>query len=64
MNWREDYAKEAAQDGRHAARSGEGKNPYTPGSMEYSAWKQGWKGMQELEELVRDLRTKYPPLKG
>ena len=50
MTWREDYAKEAAQDGRHAARSGEGNNPHTPGSMEYSAWEQGWEGVQKQED--------------
>lgn len=64
MNWRENYAKEAAQDGRHAAGSGGGENPHTPGSIEYAAWEQGWEGAQGREELIRDLRMKYPPLKG
>lgn len=60
-NHRENYAKEAAQDGRYAARSGNEENPHIPGSLEYSAWNQGWEGVQGLEEFVRELRAKYPP---
>ncbi len=61
MNWREDYAKEAAQDGRRAARFGDDKNPHTPGSITYAAWEQGWEGVQVEEELIVKVKTKYPP---
>ena len=50
MSHREDYAKEAAQDGRHAARSGDDKNPHPTGSMEYAAWEQGWDGVRRWKE--------------
>lgn len=55
MNHREDYAKEAMHDGRHAARSGDGKNPHTPGSLEYAAWEQGWEGVEEQEDGIDKL---------
>lgn len=60
MNHQEDYAKEAAQNGRHAARSGETVNPHTPGSLEYSAWEQGWDGAQEQSELITEIHRKHP----
>lgn len=54
-NHREDYAKEAMQDGRHAARSGSEANPHFPGSLEYAAWQQGWGGVQKQESEMKDL---------
>ena len=55
MTWKEDYAKEAMQDGRHAARSGKGENPHPAGSFEYAAWNRGaegieWKKKEEEKE--------------
>ena len=47
---REDYAKEAMQDGRHAARSGETTNPHPIGTMEYRAWQQGFSGVEKQKE--------------
>ncbi len=46
MTWKEDYAKEAMQDGRHAARAGENVNPHPAGTVEAMAWGQGWSGVK------------------
>ena len=56
MTWKEDYAKEAMQDGRHAARSGETINPHPAGTMEYRAWQQGFSGVEEQKEKEDEAR--------
>ncbi len=43
-NHREDYAKEALKEGRHAARSALGDNPHDPGTFEHRVWEQGHSG--------------------
>ncbi len=46
-NHREDYAKDAMQEGRHAARSGNPINPHPMGTIEYRAFEQGYEGVLE-----------------
>ena len=50
MTHKEDYAKEAAQDGRHAARSGKDENPHPVGSFEYAAWNRGGEGVERIKK--------------
>ena len=55
MNWKEDYAKEAMQDGRHAARSGETTNPHPAGTRLYRAWEQGCEGvLEDIEKKEKE----------
>lgn len=49
MSWKEDYAKEAMQEGRHAARSGKTVNPHPLGTMEHRAWEQGRSGALDVK---------------
>ncbi len=53
MGAREDYAKEAYQDGKAAARAGEGSNPYPWGCHEFTAWNLGYETGQDLEAQRR-----------
>ena len=53
MSQRADYAKEASQEDRHAARAGGGENPHPWGSREFNAWNQGNEGAQDLDRLCQ-----------
>ena len=50
MTWRDDYAVEAAQEGRHAARSGDDENPHPWGSSEWRAWNEGHDSARDRDE--------------
>ncbi len=54
MNWKEDYAKEAMQDGRHAARTGKGENPFPAGSFEAAAWAQGADSVERMKKKEKE----------
>ena len=60
MTWKEDYAKEAMQDGRHAALSGETVNPHATGTREAAAWDQGFDGALD----VKHARQMFDALTG
>ncbi len=62
MTWREDYAKEAMQDGRHAARIGEDENPHPDGTTEARAWNLGWSGAKMTKHQITLLHARHPPL--
>ena len=64
MNCREDYAKEAAQDGRHAAKTGKGSNPFKAGSREWAAFLEGFEAVTQVEAQQRALDRIIKPLEG
>ncbi len=61
-DWREGYAVEAAQDGRHAARTGKGTNPFEAGSREWAAFIEGYEGVIQVEQQQRALDRITKPL--
>ncbi len=63
-NHREDYAKEALKEGRHAARSGLGDNPHDLGTWEYWAWDTGHSGAAEVRRQQAQLDKIIGPLKS
>ncbi len=62
-NHKENYAKEALQEGRHAARSTLGDNPHPIGSMEHRAWEQGHSGAAQVRQQQAQLDKIVGPLK-
>ena len=64
MSWKEDYAKEAAQDGRHAARSALGDNPHPMGTLEHRAWEDAHSGAAEAGRLQAQLDAIVGALKS
>lgn len=56
MTWKEDYAKEAMQDGRHAARSDQNTNPHPMGTMEARAWEQGHSGVEIKHPTTKEAK--------
>ena len=63
MTWKEDYAKEAMQDGRHAARSGETVNPHSMGTKEHRAWEQGLNSALDVKharQMFDDITGRQP----
>ena len=62
-NHREDYAKEALQDGRHAARSALGDNPHPIGSMEHRCWEQGHSGAAGVRKQQAQLDAITGPMR-
>ncbi len=61
---REDYAVEAAQDGRHAARTGRPRsdNPHTIGSVEWARWEDSYSGVEWVTRQNRALGRIIKPL--
>ncbi len=62
-NHREDYAKEAAQDGRAARKAGKVINPHPMGTLEYGAWYDAWWGScEDDDKFIKRLHTTHPPV--
>ena len=61
-HWREDYVVEAAQEGRHAARTGKGSNPFPTGSREWAAFLEGYVRVEQqqraLDRIIKPLAAK------